>query len=81
LIGGRILTRQSGDFDSFRLASIRRPSGIEQRIGFQRLGNEALDLQIGRRQQLDCLLQLRRHHQRLRLPDIEAGAESHACSR
>jgi hypothetical protein len=39
------------------------------------LGDEAFDLQIGQRQQLDRLLQLRRHHQLLRLSQVEgAGA-------
>jgi hypothetical protein len=41
---------------------------VEQRIGVQRLADEGLDLEVGQRQQLDRLLQLRRHHQRLRLP-------------
>ena len=45
---------------------------FEQRIAFQRVADETLDFQIGQRQQLDRLLQLRRHHQRLRLPKIEA---------
>jgi hypothetical protein len=51
---------------------------FEQRVAVQRLANEGLDFEVRQRQQLDRLLQLRRHHQRLRLAEIEAGAESHA---
>ena len=47
---------------------------IEQRIGVDRLANEGLDLKVRQRQQLDCLLQLRRHHQGLGLPQVKAGA-------
>ena len=38
---------------------------------------EGGDLQVGGLQQLDRLPQLRRHDQRLRLPQVEAGAEGH----
>ena len=51
--------------------------GFQQRVFLQRLGNECFDFQIGRGQQADRLLQLRRHHQRLRLPEIKTGAECH----
>jgi hypothetical protein len=44
------------------------------------LGDEAFDLQIGQRQQLDRLLQLRRHHQLLRLSQVEARREAHRRS-
>jgi hypothetical protein len=47
---------------------------LEQRILLELLGDEALDLEIRQREQLDRLLQLRRHHQRLRLAQIEARA-------
>ena len=38
---------------------------------------KVLDLEVGQREQLDRLLQLRRHHQRLRLPQVEARGEAH----
>ena len=41
---------------------------VEQRVLLELLGDKGLDLEIGQRQQLDRLLQLRRHHQRLGLP-------------
>ena len=50
---------------------------FEQRVGFERFAYESLDLKIGQRQQLDRLLQLRRHHQRLGLPEIEARTQRH----
>jgi hypothetical protein len=50
---------------------------LEQRIALQRFADEGLDLQVGQRQQLDRLLQLRRHHQRLRLAQIETRAQRH----
>ncbi len=43
---------------------------LQQRIAFQRIADEGLDLEVRQRQQLDRLLQLRRHHQRLRLPEV-----------
>ena len=50
---------------------------FQQGVLFQRVADECLDLQIGQRQQLDRLLQLRRHHQRLRLAQVEARREAH----
>ena len=47
---------------------------FEQRIGVDRLANKGLDLKVRQRQQLDRLLQLRRHHQGLGLPQVKAGA-------
>ena len=38
-------------------------SGVEQRVFFNLVGNEGFKLEIGQCQQLDRLLQLRRHHQ------------------
>ena len=49
------------------------PPVVEQRVLLQLLGDEALDLEVGQRQQPDRLLELRRHHQRLALPKVEAG--------
>src|SRR3546814_18693583 len=49
--------------------------GIEQRIAFERLGQIGLEFEVRQRQQLDRLLQLRCHHQRLRLAEIEARSE------
>ena len=43
-------------------------AAIKQRVIFHFVGNKRFDFQIGQREQLYCLLQLRRHHQRLRLP-------------
>jgi len=45
---------------------------LEQRIPLQLLVDEAGDLDVGVLQQLDRLTQLRRHHQGLRLAEIEA---------
>ena len=42
--------------------------GFEQGVLLDLLGDEALDLEVAEREQADRLLQLRRHHQRLRLP-------------
>ena len=47
---------------------------FEQRVGLDRLADKRLDLEVGQRQQLDRLLKLRGHHQRLGLPQIEARA-------
>ena len=47
-----------------RAAEIAR---LEQGIGLQRVSYEGFDFKIGQRKQLDRLLQLRRHHQRLGL--------------
>ena len=41
------------------------------------LGDDRFQLEVRKLQQMDRLPQLRRHHQRLRLADIEAGPESH----
>ena len=50
---------------------------LEQRIGLQRLADEGFQFQVRQRQQLDRLLQLRRHYKRLRLPQIEARTKRH----
>jgi hypothetical protein len=54
-----------------------RLADFEQRVGVQRIADERLDFQIGQREQLDRLLQLRRHHQRLRLARSEARPQRH----
>ena len=64
--GRRILARFAPDFAHF-----------EERVRFERFGNEGFDFEIGQRQQLDRLLELGRHHQRLGLPDIEARPQRH----
>jgi hypothetical protein len=68
LVGGGILGRLLAHFVGSRRALDAHLAGFEQRIGLQGLANERLDLEVGQRQQLDRLLELRRHHQRLRLP-------------
>ena len=50
---------------------------IEQRITLERLGEIGFEFEVRQRQQLDRLLQLRRHHQRLRLAEIEARTQRH----
>ena len=52
-------------------------TNLEERILCQLLGNDGFKLEVGQRQQLDRLLQLLAHYQRLRLADVKAGAESH----
>ena len=54
------------------IAARRNFAHFEQRVGLQRIADKRFDLEIGQRQQLDRLLQLRRHHQRLRLAQVEA---------
>ena len=56
---------------------VGRAAAVEQRIFLQLNRDERINLQIGKRQQLDRLLELRRHHQRLALPDVEAWTERH----
>jgi len=77
LIGGEFLARNIVGFA--RLADILGGgrARLQQRIGLQRLADKGLDLEIGSCQQSDRLLQLRRHHQRLRLAKIQTGAKSH----
>ncbi len=53
---------------------------FQQGVGFERIGDESLDFEIGQRQQLDRLLQLRRHHQRLGLPQIETRGQRHGSA-
>jgi len=53
------------------------PADVEQRIGVERFADEGFNFEVGQRQQLDRLLQLRRHDKRLRLPQIEAWTERH----
>jgi hypothetical protein len=61
-----------------RRAALARGAGrFEERIALDFLGDEPLDLQVRQRQQLDRLLQLRRHHQRLGLAQVEAGGQAH----
>ncbi len=50
---------------------------LKQWIALQLFRDESFNFQIGQRQQLDRLLQLWRHHQRLAVPQVEARAERH----
>jgi hypothetical protein len=66
----------------FRLQQLARTrllstSAFQQRVLFHFLGDEPLDLEVGQCKQANGLLQLRRHHQRLRLPKVEARREAH----
>ena len=54
---------------------------FEQGILRQLLGQHAFEFEVGERKQPDRLLQLRRHHQRLRLPEVEARRERHGRNR
>ena len=78
LVGGRfarlrILRRCDGRFGRFG----RVLAHFEQRVGVERVADEGLQLEVGQRQQLDRLLELGRHDQRLGLPQVEARAEGH----
>ena len=54
---------------------------FQQRVAFKFFLDKGRDFHIGRLQQLDRLAQLRRHHQLLRLPQIETRADRHQrCS-
>ena len=64
-----------------RAFALVRRARLEQGIALDLLGDEPLDLEIGQREQADRLLQLRRHHQRLRLPEIEARTQRHGLER
>jgi hypothetical protein len=71
--GGRIRLRRLG-------VELLAAAAVEQGILVQLLGDEALDLEVGERQQSDRLLELRRHHQRLALPEVEARPDRHGYS-
>ena len=80
LVGGGAFQAGAAQFAGLQFDRFRRGAAaaqIEQGIGFQRLANEAFDFQIGQRQQLDRLLELGSHHQRLALPKIKARPKSH----
>ena len=56
-------------------------AALEQRIALQLGLDIAGEIEIGQLQQLDGLHQLRRHHQRLALPELESlGKRHNACS-
>ena len=69
LVGGRAFQAGSASFDRLRMSGvgfcIRCLAEIEQRIGIERLADEHFDFEVRQRQQLDRLLQLGGHHQRL----------------
>ena len=50
---------------------------FQQRVLLQLLIDEFPDLEIGQLQQLDRLLKLRRHDERLRLPQVQSLDETH----
>ena len=52
---------------------------LEQRIALELFLDERDEIEIGQLQQLDRLHQLRRHHQRLRLPKLEALCQRHGA--
>jgi hypothetical protein len=60
---------------------VGRGAQFEQRVGLKHLGDEGLDLEVRQREELDCLLQLRRHHQRLTQglfgPQVKARTDRH----
>ena len=56
--------------DGNRLLGIAGILAFEQGVLFELLFDKGRELDIGQLQQLDRLLQLRRHHQRLALPDL-----------
>ncbi len=58
----------------------RRFVVLQQRIALELLIDERRKLHLGKLQQLDRLLQLRRHHQGLRLAQIEALTHCHGGS-
>ncbi len=74
-VGRAVATIVFGRFGRRRVLLAGR--GFEQRVLVELLGDEGLDLEVGERQQLDRLLELRRHHQRLGLAQVEAGGEAH----
>ena len=55
----------------------RRVVALEQRVLLDLALDERRQLEIGKLQQLDRLLQLRRHDERLGLPEIEPLRERH----
>jgi hypothetical protein len=77
LVGGRIVGRVLAHLVGSDAALHAHLANLEQRIGFERFADEGFDLEVRQRQQLDRLLQLRRHHQRLRLAKVEARTQRH----
>jgi hypothetical protein len=53
---------------------------LEKRVALDLLLHEALELGMGKLEKADRLQELRRHDQRLRLPHLEPGAQSHLAS-
>ena len=51
---------------------------VEQRIALEFRFHVGGEVEIGELQQLDGLHQLRRHHERLALPELETLAQGHA---
>ena len=61
----------------FALAAFGTFRPLEERILHELLLDVGGELEVRHLQQLDRLLQLRRHHQRLGLPKIEARGDCH----
>ena len=56
---------------------VARLGPVEQRIALDFLVDELLEFPMGELQQLDRLHQLRRHHQRLGLSELQSGGQRH----
>jgi hypothetical protein len=71
----------------FRSVALRGATGIvgllalKQRIALELGFDEGDQLHVGELQQLDRLLQLRRHHQTVALPKLKLCGEGHTHSR
>ncbi len=65
-----------GDRLDLRLGRVRR--AFEQRVALDLVVDEAVQLDMSELQQPDRLHELRRHHQRLRLSELEPGGQCHA---
>ncbi len=60
-----------------RLHAVLARTILQQRIAGDRVGHHDVELLIGERQQVDGVLQLRRHHRRLAGAKLKAGRERH----
>ncbi len=60
------------------VAALIAIGALKQGIALKLRVHEGAELEAGHLQQLDRLLELRRHHQLLALPKLQAGAYGHA---
>ncbi len=65
----------SGDFR--RPAALFGVLALEQRVPFELSLDEARKLEVGKLQELDRLLELRRHHQTVGLAEFELCGDRH----